>query len=144
VESVRLSTGIHKKTDVLLTVHLIVGGEILTQEGEDKCKHQRVHAHRQKGGLTRHKDTLVGRWDGQQHAWGQQHEEDGGHDHVSWAQRHLEHKLSNQVVDQGQNQGVHQHWAGTHAQEQTRAEQGEQDGGGQNLGPVISMIADTI
>jgi hypothetical protein len=29
---------------------------------------------------------------------------------------------------------VHQHWAGAHAQEQAWAEQGEQDGWGQNLG----------
>jgi hypothetical protein len=29
---------------------------------------------------------------------------------------------------------MYQHWAGAHAQEQARAEQGEQDGWGQNLG----------
>ena len=134
MEGVRLSTGIHEKTDVLLTVHLIVTGEILTQEREDQGENQGVHAHSQQGRLTGHKDTLAGRWDGQQHAWGQQHEQDGGDDQVSWAQGHLEHKLGNQVVHQGQHQGVNQHWAGAHAQEQARAEQGEQDGWGQNLG----------
>ena len=134
MKGVRLCTGIHEKTDVPLTIHLIVGGEILTQEGKDQGKHQRVHAHSQEGRLARHKDTLACWGDRQKDAWSQQHEQDGGHDHVSWAQGYLEHKLGNQVVHQGQNQGVDQHWAGTHAQEQAWAEQSEQDGWCQNLG----------
>ena len=129
-----LCTGIHEKTDVLLTIHLIVLGKISAEEGKDQGKHQRVHAHSQQRRLTRHEHTLAGWRDGQQHAWSQEHEQDGGHDHVSWAQGHLEHKLGNQVVHEGQNQSMDQDWTGAHAQEQAWAEQGEQDGWGQNLG----------
>lgn len=135
MKGVRLCTGIHEKTDVLLAIHfLVVLGKISTHEGKDQGKHQCVHAHSQHRRLARHKDTLACWGDSQKDAWSQEDEQHGGDDQVSWAQRHLEHKLGNQVIHEGQNQGVHQHWAGAHAQEQAWAEQGEKDGWGQNLG----------
>ena len=134
MERMCLCSGIHKKTDVLLPIHLIVGGEILTQHREDQGKNQCVHTDGHQGRLTRHPDTTGAWWQRQKDAWCQQHEQHSWHNQVSWAQRHLQHEAGNQVVHQGQDQGVDQHWAGTDAQEQTWAEQSEQDGWGQNLG----------